>query len=138
VTAVTGVRCEHWLGVSAGTAANSPRGPTCPAPGAPNTPPPHSGGLRDNLFRRPDAENTVAARWYDEQDNGLTQPWCSVVFCNPPYGRGIGDWTRRAATEVAAGHAARVVCLVPARTDTAWWRAATSAASLTRYLPGRL
>lgn len=38
---------------------------------------------------------------------------------NPPYGREIGAWMRKAHDESLRG--ATVVCLVPARTDTAWW-----------------
>ena len=35
---------------------------------------------------------------------------------NPPYGREISKWIRKASTSSAL-----VVCLVPARTDTSWW-----------------
>jgi hypothetical protein len=38
---------------------------------------------------------------------------------NPPYGRSIGKWMRKAHESALAG--ATIVCLVPARTDTAWW-----------------
>jgi hypothetical protein len=38
---------------------------------------------------------------------------------NPPYGREIGDWMRKAYESSLDG--ATVVCLVPARTDTRWW-----------------
>lgn len=38
---------------------------------------------------------------------------------NPPYGREIGAWMRKAYDESRRG--AVVVCLVPARTDTTWW-----------------
>jgi hypothetical protein len=38
---------------------------------------------------------------------------------NPPYGREIKEWMRKAVEEWRSG--ATVVCLVPARTDTAWW-----------------
>ena len=38
---------------------------------------------------------------------------------NPPYGREIGKWMRKAYESSLYG--ATVVCLVPARTDTAWW-----------------
>lgn len=38
---------------------------------------------------------------------------------NPPYGRTIGDWMRKAYESSQNG--ATVVCLVPARTDTVWW-----------------
>ena len=42
-----------------------------------------------------------------------------VVWLNPPYGRTIGEWMKKANDE--AKHGATVVCLVPARTDTNWW-----------------
>ena len=41
------------------------------------------------------------------------------IWLNPPYGRTIKDWMRK-ASEVAAG-GGTVVCLVPARTDANWW-----------------
>ena len=39
---------------------------------------------------------------------------------NPPYGRSIGKWVRKAYQESLNG--ALVVCLLPARVDTAWWQ----------------
>ena len=38
---------------------------------------------------------------------------------NPPYGREIGQWVKKAYDSALCG--ATVVCLLPARTDTAWW-----------------
>jgi site-specific DNA-methyltransferase (adenine-specific) len=38
---------------------------------------------------------------------------------NPPYGREIGTWMKKAYE--ASQNGATVVCLVPARPDTAWW-----------------
>ena len=38
---------------------------------------------------------------------------------NPPYGRAIAAWMKKAFEESRLG--ALVVCLVPSRTDTAWW-----------------
>jgi hypothetical protein len=38
---------------------------------------------------------------------------------NPPYGREIGNWMKKAYEESLQG--ATVVCLVPSRTDTQWW-----------------
>jgi hypothetical protein len=40
---------------------------------------------------------------------------------NPPYGRTVGEWMRKAWESVASGEAELVVCLVPSRTDTGWW-----------------
>ena len=50
---------------------------------------------------------------------GLGELWAGKVWMNPPYGRAIGDWVRKAHDSAKAG--ATVVCLLPARTDTAWW-----------------
>jgi phage N-6-adenine-methyltransferase len=84
------------------------------------------------------AANAKAPAFYTLADDGLAQPWKGRVFMNPPYGRTIGRWIRKAQEEVAAGRAGLVVCLIPARVDTGWWRAAIAAASLVRILPGRV
>jgi phage N-6-adenine-methyltransferase len=65
-------------------------------------------------------ENAKCDRHFTQADNGLAQDWGSeVTFMNPPYGREIKDWMRKAYESSLNG--ATVVCLVPARTDTAWW-----------------
>lgn len=38
---------------------------------------------------------------------------------NPPYGREIKQWMRKAYEASLAG--ALVVCLIPSRTDAGWW-----------------
>jgi site-specific DNA-methyltransferase (adenine-specific) len=43
-----------------------------------------------------------------------------AVWLNPPYGRTIGRWMRKAHDESQKG--LTVVCLVPSRTDTAWFQ----------------
>ena len=64
--------------------------------------------------------NAKCSHFFTEQDNGLNQDWAGHrVFMNPPYGRTIGQWMKKAYEESLKG--ALVVCLVPARTDTAWW-----------------
>lgn len=64
-------------------------------------------------------ENAKCRRYYTKEDDGLNQPWFGLVFMNPPYGREIGKWVAKAASEAKNG--ALVVCLLPARTDTRWW-----------------
>ena len=54
---------------------------------------------------------------------------------NPPYGRGIDKWMRKAWETAQAGHT--VVCLVPARTDTGWWHDYAARGEV-RFLRGRL
>jgi site-specific DNA-methyltransferase (adenine-specific) len=58
------------------------------------------------------------------------------IWLNPPYGRVIKDWMRK-ASEVASG-GGTVVCLVPSRTDTAWWHDYCINAYEIRYIRGRL
>lgn len=45
--------------------------------------------------------------------DALKAPWPEPWFCNPPYGRQIGEWTRRMR--------GRGVALLPVRTDTEWF-----------------
>ena len=52
------------------------------------------------------------------EDNPCLTPWGAAVWLNPPYSRN-DDFIAKAAVECANG--ARVVCLVPVRTDTRWW-----------------
>ncbi len=55
------------------------------------------------------------------------------VFCNPPYGPGIGEWLKRGLEADLA------VFLIPARTDTRWFHDLVMPnASEIRFLRGRL
>ena len=48
--------------------------------------------------------------------DGLKVSWQNKrVYCNPPYGRGIGDWLNKGIEADLA------VFLLPSRTDTKWW-----------------
>lgn len=42
------------------------------------------------------------------------------VFCNPPYGKEIGKWVKKAYEE-SKKNDTTVVMLIPARTDTAYF-----------------
>lgn len=64
-------------------------------------------------------ENAKCRTYFTEQVNGLAQKWSGSCWMNPPYGRAIKEWMRKAYESSLDG--ATVVCLVPARTDTAWW-----------------
>lgn len=65
------------------------------------------------------ASNAKCAKYYTREQDGLKQEWRGCCWMNPPYGREIGRWMRKAYEASMQG--ATVVCLVPARTDTAWW-----------------
>ncbi len=66
-----------------------------------------------------DAANAKCPRYFTLEQNALEQRWEGTVFMNPPYGREIGAFMRKAYEESVLG--ATVVCLVPSRTDTGWW-----------------
>lgn len=80
-------------------------------------------------------ENAKCPRYYTKADDGLKQTWTGKCWMNPPYGRVIGDWMRKAYESAQAG--AMVVCLVPARTDTAWWHDYAAKGEV-RFIRGRL
>lgn len=83
-----------------------------------------------------DAQNAKCRSYFDEQDDGLQQDWAPYrCWMNPPYGREIGRWMRKAYEESLKG--ALVVCLVPARTDTAWWHDYAMKGDVT-FIRGRL
>jgi len=65
-------------------------------------------------------KNAKCERYFTMDDDGLKQDWGKeTVFMNPPYGRAIKDWMKKAYQSSLEG--ATVVCLPPARTDTQWW-----------------
>lgn len=69
------------------------------------------------------AENRKCPRYYGDGVDGLVEPWdAERVWLNPPYGRGVGKWLRKANQELEAEDGpACVVALLPVRTDSAWW-----------------
>ena len=82
--------------------------------------------------------NAKCSTFYTEREDGLAWPWRPHrVFMNPPYGREIYDWTRKAHVESLAG--ALVVGLLPASTDLAWWHDdVVGAGAEVRYIRGRV
>jgi len=64
-------------------------------------------------------ENARCERFFTPEQDGLRQEWTGTIWLNPPYGREIGQWLKKAWQSAQAG--ATVVCLVPSRTDASWW-----------------
>lgn len=80
--------------------------------------------------------NHKAPKYYTKEDDGLAQDWGKLrTFINPPYGREIGKWVRRAREHAEGGGLA--VALLPARTDTAWWGDVMRADEI-RFIRGRV
>lgn len=80
--------------------------------------------------------NAKCERYYTPEQDGLSQPWTGVVWCNPPYGRKIGKWVEKAVASVSEG--ATVVMLLPARTDTQWFHRYIYHQAEIRFVAGRL
>ena len=83
----------------------------------------------------------------EDKMNALELSWYSmtgVVWLNPPYGSQISNWIRKAYQESRNN---KIVCLLPARTDTRWWHTyiwdrythrPNAAVKEIRFLKGRL
>ena len=64
---------------------------------------------------------------------GLMRSWHGErVYCNPPYGRGVGLWLGKAHEAIVS------VFLLPSRTDTRWFHEYAPMANEIRFLRGRL
>ncbi len=82
------------------------------------------------------AKNAKCPRYFTPEEDGLRQDWSKeTVFMNPPYGRVIGLWVRKAYESAQGGGV--VVCLLPARTDTRWWHDYVMRGEV-RFIRGRL
>jgi phage N-6-adenine-methyltransferase len=80
-------------------------------------------------------ENAKCSRYLTPGIDGLAQSWQGVCWMNPPYGREMNKWVRKAYESALAG--ATVVCLLPARTDTRVWHDYCMKGEI-RFIRGRL
>lgn len=91
--------------------------------------------VRDSLFREFGLNYDPCP--LDGETDGLAPLWSEWrgrrVFCNPPYGPGLGEWLKRGLEAEVA------VFLIPARTDTRWFHdIVIPSAREIRFLRGRL
>ena len=102
--------------------------------------------------------NAKCAMFLDEELDALTVDWNDPVvvkecddervwtslptqkmrsiFLNPPWGRGIGEWIKKAYDESRSG--VTVCCVLPSCTDTKWWKDYVWKAAQVRFITGRL
>lgn len=91
-----------------------------------------------NLDPCANALNHKCDRYFTVGQNGLLQDWGGrIVFCNPPYGRLIGDWVKKAYEEAQKPNTT-VVMLIPARTDTKYFHEYIYKKHEIRFIRGRL
>ena len=78
--------------------------------------------------------NAKCSQYFTKNQDGLAQKWTGVVFMNPPF-RYCDRWVKKAYEE--CGRGVTVVCLLPSRTDTAWWHEYATKAEI-RWIRGRV
>lgn len=84
-------------------------------------------------------DNAKCDKFYTKEQDGLKQDWSGErVFCNPPYGKVIGDWVKKCSEEAKKPNTT-VVALIPARTDTRYFHEFIyRKAREVRFIKGRL
>ena len=60
-----------------------------------------------------DSQNAKCGHYFTREQDGLSQKWEGRVWCNPPYGRTVGNWVKKAAEFVANGGGLRLCCSPP-------------------------
>jgi site-specific DNA-methyltransferase (adenine-specific) len=83
--------------------------------------------------------NAKLPSYISPQQDSLSQDWFTLgttVWLNPPYGRQIKHWIRKAYEESLKGIC--VVVLTFARTDTDWWHTYARRAAEIRMIKGRV
>lgn len=83
-------------------------------------------------------QNSKCKRCFTPEDDGLIQNWDmgGAVYCNPPYGKEIGLWVKKAYEEAQKG--TTIVMLIPARTDTKYFHEYIYHKAEIRFVKGRL
>jgi phage N-6-adenine-methyltransferase len=81
-------------------------------------------------------ENAKCKLFYSKKEDGLKREWRVRCWMNPPYGRVIGEWVKKAYESSQKG--ALVVALLPARTDTKWFHEYIYNKAEIRFIKGRL
>ena len=85
------------------------------------------------------AGNAKCRLFFSKEQDGLAQDWRGFrCWMNPPYGRSIGLWVGKAHRSFQGANKGLCVCLLPSRTDTAWWHDYVMKANTLIFLRGRL
>ena len=78
-------------------------------------------------------ENAKCEKFFSPEQDGLKQEWDGNCWMNPPYGKEIGKWVKKAYESKSL-----VVALLPARTDTKWFHDYIYGKTEIRFIKGRL
>lgn len=76
--------------------------------------------------------------YWTKQDDALSKDWKDdSIFCNPPYGRTLKKWVKKAYEEHLKW-GSTIVLLIPARTDTSYFHDYILGKAEIRFIRGRL
>ncbi|MCG0628375.1 adenine methyltransferase [Lactiplantibacillus plantarum] len=85
-------------------------------------------------------DNAKCSCYFTRDDNSLEQDWEGLsgnLFLNPPYGRELKLWVKKAAT-TGLKDKQKLVMLIPSRTDTSYWHDYIFNHAEIEFLRGRL
>lgn len=85
-------------------------------------------------------DNAKCDNYFTRDDNSLEQDWEGLsgnLFLNPPYGRELKLWVKKAAT-TGLKDKQNLVMLIPSRTDTSYWHDYIFNHAEIKFLRGRL
>lgn len=80
--------------------------------------------------------NAKCAAYFAPEHDSLSRCWSGSVWLNPPYGKDIEQWLRKAMNEASRG--ATVVALIPTRTNAPWWHLYAMKAHEIRFIKSKL
>ena len=80
--------------------------------------------------------NTKCKNFFSPEDDGLSKTWNGICWMNPPYGKEISKWVKKAYEESLSG--TTIVGLLPARTDTKWFHDYVLEKAEIRFIKGRI
>jgi phage N-6-adenine-methyltransferase len=65
--------------------------------------------------------NHKCDKYYTNKQDAIHKKWRGRVWINPPYGRELKHWMKKATHEIAKERTEVIVFLVPVRSSTQWW-----------------
>lgn len=86
-----------------------------------------------HCLRTQSVKATIHPKMTDSQNLGGGGVWC-----NPPYGREISSWVKKAYEESQKEYNDFVLMLLPARTDTKWWWEYVQGKATLFFIKGRV
>lgn len=87
-----------------------------------------------------DMNNRMCDKFFNEEDDALSQTWNGSCWLNPPYGNRkapLKKWIMKADAEVQKNPDLIVVAIIPARTNTEWFHNYCLGKYEIRFIKGR-